>query len=416
MNTFREKRMKYFNITLIFFFAILGAIFLLPPPQNSNAACNYPGYDPEDCVTCDCEWLNLAPLLVICERTNANVVAWGGTVNEVPECCEDETPSLGLTINIHCVEGVLEPDDGISWEEIGPFEPVIGDFVPCSGEKPFYVRITKPGKYRVIATISEICIETQYIDACCQPGWKEKISDPPDAWSEDNLPFASSLWGQMVQYLLNSQIAGSLDLGDMRKDFAQYYFIKCCEDGSTGIYKYDSERDIGHGKYSITAFDDPINTVIGNILASIEPLLRSLGIYDQVKTKLESKVPSATGLSFNLGASVNDWESTESDDCICPEPSVCKTGVNKAWAGGRVGSIKIPIHPIGDLEVEFLVVNAILTWKGYRVGNDNITEKYGTGYIKSGYRLPGKKWKVLDIVEERSWPDPPVSNTNKLCM
>ena len=34
--------MKYFNITLAILLAILGAFFLLPPPQNSNAACNPP--------------------------------------------------------------------------------------------------------------------------------------------------------------------------------------------------------------------------------------------------------------------------------------------------------------------------------------------------------------------------------------
>ena len=58
-----KNNMKYFNITLIFLFAIIAAIFLLPPPQNTNAACNPPEdgesccggneYDPETQGCCD---------------------------------------------------------------------------------------------------------------------------------------------------------------------------------------------------------------------------------------------------------------------------------------------------------------------------------------------------------------------------
>jgi len=58
MNTFRKNRKKYFNITLAILIAILGAIFFLPPPQNTNAGSNPPCIPEDDCcppsniVTC----------------------------------------------------------------------------------------------------------------------------------------------------------------------------------------------------------------------------------------------------------------------------------------------------------------------------------------------------------------------------
>ena len=50
MNTFRKSRVKYLSISFALLFALLGAFFLLPPPQNSNAACNPPD-ELTDCCT-----------------------------------------------------------------------------------------------------------------------------------------------------------------------------------------------------------------------------------------------------------------------------------------------------------------------------------------------------------------------------
>ena len=150
---------------------ILFTVMFLGSVSVSMAACNYPGYVPSDCDRgCVC----VSPLILkapspFCEpATKEGFVIWDLMANEVPECCEEgpppEDPILIITIN--CVEGVLEPDDGISWDIAGEFSFTISTNIDCSsGSKPFYARITKPGKYRVIATIDETCIKTQYIHA-----------------------------------------------------------------------------------------------------------------------------------------------------------------------------------------------------------------------------------------------------------
>jgi pimeloyl-ACP methyl ester carboxylesterase len=155
-----KNNMKYFNITLIFLFAIIAAIFLLPPPQNTNAACNPPD---DDCDGgCSCENLILEAPSPFCEpATNVGNVVWvlksEGSLSDTP-----------LILEIICLGGGSpEYGDGLSWNIDGEFSFIISTNTYCEpGTAQYYVRITKPGKYRVKAWIPDTtCIKTQYIDA-----------------------------------------------------------------------------------------------------------------------------------------------------------------------------------------------------------------------------------------------------------
>jgi len=155
--------MKYLNITLVFFFAILGAIFFLPPPQDSNAGSNQPCLPEDDCDGgCSCENLILEAPSPFCEpATNVGNVVWDlkseGSLSDPP-----------LILDIICLGGGSpEYGDGLSWNIDGAFSFIISTNTYCEpGTAQYYVRITKPGKYRVKAWIpGTTCVKTQYIHA-----------------------------------------------------------------------------------------------------------------------------------------------------------------------------------------------------------------------------------------------------------
>ncbi len=366
MHTYKKNRVKYINLTFVIILAILGTIFMIPLVQDSSAInCPAEGF------LCDTDGDGFLDSCYVCD-TDGDGIA--------DSCYSWDTDGDGT--NDSCF--VCDTD---------------GDGILDSG----YLYDTDGDGTN---------------DACCDPSQSTKIPGPNgDAWSY-LIPFASSEWGELTQYILNNQISGTLDVEDMLASFALLHLLKCCPDDSTGFYKYESERHVGSGTYSLTGFEDPVNTLIGKVLNAMAPTLIMLGIYDEVKAAIENNIPSATGLSATLGAGVNDWVTKEKDDCFCPEISRCETGVRKAWATATAGIVNVPIPLInGFLSLKLLEVRGELTWRGSRIGKENVTKKYGSGGVLTQYRLPAdSNWVEVWIVDPHSWPDPPMTSTNILCM
>ncbi len=92
--------------------------------------------------------------------------------------------------------------------------------------------------------------------------------------------------------------------------------------------------------------------------------------------------------------------------------------MRKAWATATAGIVNVPIPLInGFLSLKLLEVRGELTWRGSRIGKENVTKKYGSGGVLTQYRLPAdSNWVEVWIVDPHSWPDPPMTSTNILCM